>query len=123
METAFTSEQLERIGQEGEVRIETRSAAGAVHRTIIWIVVEGGEVFVRSVKGPRGRWYRELLAARTGAILIGRDRIEVSAERTPDEESVERTTRALQQKYAADPALRSMVRQDTLETTVRLRPA
>ena len=43
-----------------EADIETSRGPGTpVHRTTIWPVVEDGEVFVRSLNGDSGRWYRE----------------------------------------------------------------
>ncbi|MDX6560735.1 MAG: hypothetical protein QOD65_549, partial [Gaiellales bacterium] len=50
-----------------EVDIETRSPEGNVHKVTIWIVVHEGAPYVRSVKGKKGRWYRELVARNEGA--------------------------------------------------------
>ncbi|HEY6058238.1 MAG TPA: DUF2255 family protein, partial [Candidatus Limnocylindrales bacterium] len=58
----FDPADLRALERTEEVRIETRGADGTVHRTIIWVVVHGGDVFVRSVRGPSGRWYREACA-------------------------------------------------------------
>ena len=122
MAAAFGAQVLDRIREAGEVRIET-SADGHVHRTIIWIVVDGDDVYVRSVRGPRGRWYRELTRSGTGAILVGEDRIAVRALTAADPASIERCNAALRAKYRGDPAVRSMLRDDTLPTTLRLEPA
>jgi hypothetical protein len=118
----FPADQLERIDQRQEVEIETRAADGTVHRVIIWVVVDDGEVFVRSVRGATGRWYRELLAEGTGGLRVGEEHIPVRATHTPDEASVSRTSEALQRKYQGDPAVWAMIREDVLETTVRLEP-
>ncbi len=56
--------------------IETRAPGdGEVHRTIIWVVVEGNEVFIRSVRGSDARWYREVTAAGEGVLIVGDGRI------------------------------------------------
>ena len=54
---SFSGEDLSAIDAAEEVRIETQAPGGDIHRTIIWIMVDDGEVFVRSVNGEDGRWY------------------------------------------------------------------
>ena len=50
---SFSSEDLEDPGGAEEVEIETQAPGGPAHRTTIWIVVDDGEAFVRTVQGPR----------------------------------------------------------------------
>ena len=120
---AFPPDVLELLDQAEEVHIETRSPRdGTLHRTIIWVVVEGDEVFVRSVRGPRGRWYRELLAEPAAALIVRGRRLPVRAVEGADEGSVERTSAALRDKYGDGPSTRAMLREDTLPTTLRLEP-
>lgn len=119
---AFSPEDLELLEREDEIRIETRAGDGTEHRTIVWVVVDRGEVFVRSVRGRRGRWYREALAAGRAAIGVARRSIPVRVVHTPDPRSVERTSHALERKYGRDPALRTILRPHTLDTTLRLEP-
>jgi hypothetical protein len=119
----FPADQLERIDKRQEVEIETHAADGTVHRVTIWAVVDDGEVFVRSVRGPTARWYRELLRDGTGVLRVGEEHIPVRATQTPDDASVSRTSQALQRKYEGDPAVWAMIREDVLETTVRLEAA
>ena len=120
---SFPAEALELIEREPEVVIETRSPAGEVHRAIIWIVVDQGEVFVRSVRGERGRWYRELTASGRGRLEVAGRTLDVEAEPAADAESIDRCSEALSRKYAGDPSTRSMLRPHTLATTLRLRLA
>ena len=103
-----------------EVIIETTSASGAVHRTIIWVVVDGEDVFLRSVKGDRGRWYREAIARPEVVLEAGTTRLPARVVAAADPDSVERCSAALTGKYRADPALRTMLRPDTLPTTLRV---
>ncbi len=52
----FTTDELRLLEETAEVEIETHAPSdGAPSRTIIWIVVDGVDVFVRSVRGARGR--------------------------------------------------------------------
>ena len=107
------------------VEIETSGGSGApVHRTIIWIVAdEAGRAFVRSVRGGRGRWHRELVANPHGAIIAAGRRIPVSAS-AADEAGVEAASRLLGEKYRTSRgSLTSMLRDDVLPTTLELEPA
>lgn len=103
-----------------EVTIETESAAGTVHRTTIWIVVHGEDVFIRSVRGEGARWYREAVARPDVAVLVERRRIPVHLVPAPDADAVASCNAALTAKYGADPALGSMLRPATLPTTLRV---
>lgn len=105
-----------------EVEIETYSAA-AVHRTVIWIVVDDRDVFVRSVNGSAARWYREATADPSVAIHAAGERIPARAVPAVDQASVARTTAGLERKYAVSPSLPSMLREEVLGTTLRLDPA
>ena len=107
-----------------EVEIETRRGEGApVHRTIIWAVVDDGEVFVRSLRGPSGRWYRELMLDPDAAVLhTQHEEFPVQAVPANDPDSVERASEALRRKYSDSRSLASMLAGDVLDTTVKLEP-
>src|SRR5207245_1935281 len=60
-----------------EVDIETRSTKGTQHSVTIWVVVVDGAPYVRSYLGKRGRWYRELMARREGALVARGKRVRV----------------------------------------------
>ena len=54
----FDAETMRELRDRQEVTIRTeKHPAGAV---VIWVVVADDEVFVRSVRGNKGRWYRDL---------------------------------------------------------------
>jgi hypothetical protein len=108
-----------------EIEIETSRGAGApIHRTTIWIVVDGDAAYVRSVRGPAGRWYRELVANPGGAVHAGGERVPVRAEPATDPDSIARVSTALSRKYQARWAgpTAAMLRDETLPTTLRLEP-
>ena len=109
------------LAQIEEVRIETQAASGDVHRTIIWVVVDGEDTYIRSVKGAGARWYREALARPdVGLAVVRGTTVLARAVPASDEASVARCSEALSAKYAQDPALRLMLRPHTLPTTLRL---
>ena len=103
-----------------EVEIETTSPTGVVHQTIIWVVVDGEDVFLRSVNGDGARWYREAIARPDIALLAEGRRLAARVVAAADPESVERCSAALRTKYAGDPSLGSMLRPHTLPTTLRV---
>jgi hypothetical protein len=117
----FDKHILERVAEIGEVRIETKGN-GATHTTTIWIVEAAGDVFIRSVRGQRGRWYRELTSAGEGVLILRNHRVPVRAIPVDDSASIERCSRAFREKYRGDPSTPSMVRREVLSTTLRLEP-
>lgn len=119
----FTAEDLAALAAEEEIEIETRAASGAIHRTIIWVAVDGDTVFVRSVNGDRGRWYLEAVSDPDVAVHVDDRRLPARAVPAPDPMSIEACSAALRNKYRTDPALRSMLREHALPTTLRLEAA
>jgi hypothetical protein len=119
----FSNEDLAALAAAEEIEIETRAASGSIHRTIIWVVVDAGTVFIRSVNGDRGRWYLETMSDPDVAIHVDGRRLPVRAVAAPDPVSIEACSGALRTKYRTDPALRTMLRDHALPTTLRLEAA
>lgn len=119
----FSREDLDALDRAKEVRIETSAGPGhEIHKTVIWIVVDGKDVFARSWRGVTARWYREALANPEIAVHVGKTRLAATAVPAHDDDAVTRTSAALERKYEGDPAARSMVRDEVLITTLRLDP-
>jgi hypothetical protein len=124
MTPSFDAELLNRLAEVEEVEIETcRDAAGPVHRTIIWVVVDDdGRVLIRSVNGAAARWYREATANTACVLWVDGFAHRVMAIPAADSSEIASCSRQLRAKYAADPSMPSMVRPDVLGTTLRLLP-
>lgn len=106
-----------------EVDIETsRAPERPTRRVTIWIVVVGDEVYVRSVRGPVGRWYRDARANPRAALHLGDRSVAVHAVPVTDAATIGRVSEAFRSKYAASPYAPPMVRDEVLETTLRLDP-
>ena len=120
---SFEESDLAAIAAAEEVDIETRTASGESRRTIIWIVRDGDDVYVRSVRGPRGRWYREALADPEVGIHVEGRRVAARAVPAADDASVEACSEALRVKYRGDYSLGSMLEAENLPTTMKLVPA
>ena len=126
MNDSFEAETLRLLDETREVRIETRrDDHPPEHRTIIWVVVVEGEVFVRSVRGARGRWYREISSNPEGALHVHNDRLTVRAAPATDEATVDAVSAAFRSKYqqSSPASTEAMVRPESLPTTVKLSPA
>lgn len=118
----FPKDTLALLDRSNEVDIETRSPEGRAHSVPIWVVVDQGDVFVRTYRGKTSRWYRELLAGK-GALVVDGKRIPVRAVAAADSESVKRTSDGYRKKYRKGSSLDSMLLPNVLPTTLRLEPA
>jgi len=126
MNDSFDTETLGLLDETEEVYIETRRDEDSPeHRTIIWVVVTGGEVFVRSVRGSKGRWYREISSHPDGALHVGDTRIPVRATPATEGSTVEAVSDAIRSKYeqSAPGPTAAMLRPEVLPTTLKLSPA
>lgn len=123
MTAPFSAAVIKSFDETNVVEIETVSPKGAKHSVKIWIVVVDGVPYVRSVRGAKGRWYRELLARGEGAIVARGKRTAVKAKHDSTKAAIDGTSDALRRKYKTSGAsLASMLRADVLDTTVRLEP-
>jgi hypothetical protein len=123
---SFAPDTLRLIDETREVRIETRRDEDApAHRTTIWVVTVDRTVFVRSVRGGRGRWYREVSANPAAALHVGGDRIPVRAVPVTDDATIVAVSEAYREKYGrtSPGSTRAMVQPETLPTTLELEPA
>jgi hypothetical protein len=108
-----------------EVDIEPRAPDGKpTKRVTIWIVAVDGDVYVRSVRGGRGQWYRALIRQPEGVLQVGRRAIPFRAVRVDDPATIAAVTEAYRQKYERrwPSATAPMIRGEALDTTLRLEP-
>jgi hypothetical protein len=119
----FEPDELALLADTEEIEIETARPDSPRHRTIIWVVVDGEDAFVRSVNGATARWYREAVADPEVTIHAAGRRIPARATAATDHTSVQRTSDALARKYPKDPGLRPMLKPEIFDTTLRLEPA
>ena len=118
----FRPQDLHDLDTVREIRIETEGDRHTTHSTIIWIVVDKGDVFVRSVKGDQGRWYREALANPNVTLNDNGRRFECNAVPVHDPDSIRRINEALERKYAKDEGYDEMLVPDVLGANLRLEP-
>ncbi len=116
----FDADTLRELHDFREVAIRTeKHPDGAV---VIWVVVADDEVFVRSVRGSKGRWYRDLAAGGPATLEFAGRRLAVQALPASDQAAVARASREFLRKYQRSTHAQEMVRSETLPTTLRLEP-
>jgi hypothetical protein len=116
----FDAETLRELRDVQEVAIRTgKHPESAV---VIWVVVADDEVFVRSVRGSKGRWYRDLAAGGPATLELSSRRLAVQAIPASDSAQVGRASREYLRKYQASPYAQAMVSPEVLPTTLRLEP-
>lgn len=118
----FPKDVLDLLDRTKEVDVETHSGTGRRNRVPIWVVVDGDDVFVRSWLGAGARWYRDIVAS-GGTLWAGTTAIPVRALRAVDAESIRRTSDGFKKKYPKSKSTPAMVRDEILDTTIRLEPA
>jgi hypothetical protein len=123
MMATFTPEQLELLDDAEEIEIETALPGGPPHRVVIWVMVEDGEVLVRSYLGAEARWFREASTTGLAVLHLEGQRIPVRVIAATDGASIDRASRGLVRKYASSPSLPPMLRPEVLDTTLRVEPA
>lgn len=70
--TAWTSDELTRIGTAEELRITLLRRDGTPRNPVtVWVARLGDDLYVRSVNGPSAAWFRGAQARREGHIRAG----------------------------------------------------
>ena len=116
----FDADTLRDLRDHREVAIRTEKPPATA--VIIWVVVADEEVFVRSVRGSKGRWYRDLATGGSATLEFACRRLGVQALPTSDPASIARASREYLSKYQPSPYAQCMVRAEVLPTTLRLEP-
>ena len=101
-----------------EVRIRTTSSKR--RGVIIWIVVVGNDVFVRSFHGPSGQWFVAATADGHATLLFDERELPVRVTPVTDAHTIKAVSEAVLSKYASSPYSQAMVAPATLPTTLRL---
>jgi hypothetical protein len=122
MSRHFDAKTLELLSRAKLVRIETRKPRGPRRQTIIWVVVDGKDAYVRSYRGKDGRWYREIRAHPQASLLVKGRRIALRAAPVRSAATIARVSRGYFKKYGVLWSSKAMVRREVLGTTLRLAP-
>jgi hypothetical protein len=116
----FDADTLRVLREAREVAIRTERHPNSA--VVIWVVVAEDEVFVRSVRGAKGRWYRDLAAGGPATLEFAGRPLAVQAVPVADSAATARASQEYLEKYRTSPYAQAMVKSDTLATTLRVEP-
>jgi hypothetical protein len=123
--TAWTSDELTRIGAADELEIASLQADDTLrHPVTIWVVRCGDDLYVRSVNGPTAAWFRATQVRHQGHISSGgvdKDVVFADVDHSLDDE-LDAAYRAKYRRYGASTlgtVLTSQARSATLKLVSR----
>jgi len=123
--SAWTSDELNKMGGAEEARIASRRRDGTLRNPVtVWVVRHGDDLYVRSVKGPTGPWYRGTQQRREGHVQAGgveRDVTFADADRAVTDE-IDRAYRTKYRRYSAN-IVNSVLTPHARSATLRLVPS
>ena len=97
--SAWTADELARVGRADELRIASRRADGTLRRYItIWVVREGDDLYIRSAHGYENPWFQRALRSGQGRIQAGGIERDVDFV-IPEPDAAARVTAAYHAKY------------------------
>jgi hypothetical protein len=119
----WNADELAAIAAASELEITSRRSDGTLRKPVtIWVVRVAEDLYVRSVRGPEGSWYRGSRQLNQGRIEAGgveRDVNFVAADHSIDEE----IDAAYREKYGyPSSAVDHITSPEATETTIRLVP-
>jgi hypothetical protein len=122
--TQWTSDVLDKIGGAEEVQISSASSDGKLRKPVtVWVVRHGDDLYVRSVKGHDGHWFRGIKERHEGRIRAGHVQQDVSfvaADHGIDDE-IDAAYRAKYRRYAGN-ILNSVLTPQARSATIKLVP-
>jgi hypothetical protein len=123
--TQWTSDQLDKVGRAEEVQIASVRRDGTLSKPVTtWVVRHGDDLYVRSVKGRSGHWFRGTQERHQGRIRAGsaqQDIAFVEADRDV-EAQVDAAYRAKYRRYAGS-ILNSVLTPEARSSTLKLVPS
>lgn len=123
--TSWTSAELASIGDAEELEVASRRSDRTLRSFVtIWVVRSGDDLYVRSIKGRSGSWFRRALAAGEGRIRAGGVERDVAFEEAGSEVHAA-VTAAYHQKYDryGPSVVGTVVSAESAMSTLRLVPS
>lgn len=122
--TRWTSDELTRIGNAEDVQIAAVRRDGTLRKPVtIWVVPHDESLYVRSVRGRAGAWFRGTQERHEGRLSIGSFQKDVSftdADHQRDDE-IDAAYRTKYRRYAGR-VLNSVLTPEARSTTTKLIP-
>jgi hypothetical protein len=122
--TQWKSDQLDKLGKSEEVQIATVGRDGVVGKPVtVWSARHGDDLYVRSVRGRNGHWFRMTQERHEGRIRAGgvqQDVTFVDGNHDVDDE-IDAAYRAKYRRYSGS-ILNSVLTPEARSTTMKLVP-
>ena len=119
--SGWTDAELSELGQVSEVRVAGRRADGTSRTlVIVWHVVVDGALYLRSVKGPQGEWYKGVARHFEGFLSWGGHTRAVSF--ALDSSHNRAIDAAYTAKYGNGSSTRAITNELSHQTTLRVDP-
>ncbi|MED5803852.1 DUF2255 family protein [Gordonia sp. Z-3] len=113
---------LDAIDNDGELHIAAHRPDGTLRKSVIvWHVVVDDNLYLRSVRGDSGAWYKGVQRTGTGVIDAGGVRADVTF--TRDNEHDDAIDAAYRAKYGTGSAVQAITSATATATTLRVDPA
>jgi hypothetical protein len=122
--TQWKGEQLDRLGRAEEVQIASIGRDGALRKPVtVWAVRHGDDLYVRSVAGRNGHWFRRVQETHEGRISAGGVEKDVTFVRADHEVegAVDAAYKVKYRRYAGM-ILNSVLTPEARSTTLKLIP-
>jgi len=120
----WTKSELDKIAKAEELEIARRRRDGTLRDPVtVWMVRVGDDLYIRSVNGRTGAWFRAAVASHQGRVKAGgvqRDVTFVEANDAPNGE-IDRAYRAKYGRYAAS-IVNTVLTPQARAATLRLVP-
>ena len=122
--SAWDNEALSKIAAAEEVRIASVRPDGTLRKPVtVWVVRHGDDLYVRSVRGRGGHWFRDTQERHEGRIRAGavqQDVTFVDAARDIDDD-IDAAYRAKYRRYAGS-ILNSVLTPEARSSTTKIEP-
>ncbi len=120
----WTSDQLDKVGRAEEVQVASVRPDGTLRKPVtVWVARYGGDLYVRSVRGRNGHWFRGVQESHEGQIRAGgvqQDVTFVDGDHDLDDE-IDAAYRGKYRRYAGS-ILNSVLTPEARSTTIKLVP-
>ena len=118
--TVWTSDELNKIGRAEELKIASLRGDGTLRNPVtIWVIRLGDDLYVRSVNGRSGTWFRGAQVRHEGHIRAGGVEKEVTfVDADPDlNDQIDAAYRTKYRRYAAS-IIRSILSPEARSATI-----
>lgn len=120
--TTWTSDELTKIGEAEELEVASLRRDGTLRNKVtIWVVRHGDDLYVRSVNGRAGAWFRGIQARHEGRIWAGGVEKDVTfVDADPDiNDQIDAAYRTKYRHYAAS-IISTIVSPEARSATIKL---